>query len=334
MLVGEPVFTPGVPIPLDKHGLGDLGSGDLAVVRKQRGRARLERALGPADRIENVLEGLLEHEGLRHEFEPFDLPEPSLEGRVDLRELLTFTIDPETAKDFDDAISTRREGDGIRVWVHIADVSWFVPAGSPLDRGAAERALSVYVPGLRRADASARARGRRLLAPTERRPPLRHRRDPLRRLAAGRRADLLPLGDPLERAADVRAGRVDHRRSRACGGRRHRGAQARRDDRARAPAPPVRARRAAHRRRGDRVRVRRGGRSGEGVARVGAARARADRGADDPRERGRRRAAGRPAARGALPRARAAGATVGHTTAREADVGRGADSCRRPTRTT
>jgi ribonuclease R len=147
MLVGEPVFTPGVPIPLDKHGLGDLGSGDLAVVRKQRGRARLERALGPADRIENVLEGLLEHEGLRHEFEPFDLPEPSLEGRVDLRELLTFTIDPETAKDFDDAISTRREGDGIRVWVHIADVSWFVPAGSPLDRGAAERALSVYVPG-------------------------------------------------------------------------------------------------------------------------------------------------------------------------------------------
>ena len=147
MLVGEPVFTPGVPIPLDKHGLGDLGSGDLAVVSKQRGRARLERALGPADRIENVLEGLLEHEGLRHEFEPFDLPEPSLEGRVDLRELLTFTIDPETAKDFDDAISTRREGDGIRVWVHIADVSWFVPAGSPLDRGAAERALSVYVPG-------------------------------------------------------------------------------------------------------------------------------------------------------------------------------------------
>jgi ribonuclease R len=147
MLVGEPVFTPGVPIPLDKHGLGDLGSGDLAVVRKQRGRARLERALGPADRIENVLEGLLEHEGLRHEFEPFDLPEPSLEGRVDLRELVTFTIDPETAKDFDDAISTRREGDGIRVWVHIADVSWFVPAGSPLDRGAAERALSVYVPG-------------------------------------------------------------------------------------------------------------------------------------------------------------------------------------------
>src|SRR5207244_6952483 len=47
----------------------------------------------------------------------------------------------------DDALSVRREGDGIRAWVHIADVSHFVPAGSPLDRGAAERANSVYVPG-------------------------------------------------------------------------------------------------------------------------------------------------------------------------------------------
>src|SRR5205085_349795 len=56
--------------------------------------------------------------------------------------------DPDTAKDFDDAISVRREADGLRAWVHIADVSHFVPAGSPLDRGAAERALSTYVPGL------------------------------------------------------------------------------------------------------------------------------------------------------------------------------------------
>ena len=95
-----------------------------------------------------MLEALLEHEGVRRPFEPFTLPEPSFDGRVDLRDLLTFTIDPETAKDFDDAISARAEGDGVRVWVHIADVSWFVPSGSPLDHGAADRALSVYVPGL------------------------------------------------------------------------------------------------------------------------------------------------------------------------------------------
>src|SRR5204862_5987277 len=94
-----------------------------------------------------VLEALLVEQGARVEFEPNDLPTPSLEGRVDLRELPTYTIDPDTAKDFDDALSFRREPDGIRAWVHIADVSFFVPAGRPLDRGAADRATSVYVPG-------------------------------------------------------------------------------------------------------------------------------------------------------------------------------------------
>src|SRR5439155_25295392 len=72
---------------------------------------------------------------------------PSLEGRTDLRDLTTFTIDPATAKDFDDALSLREEPDGIRAWVHIADVSHFVQAGSPLDLGASGRAFSTYVPG-------------------------------------------------------------------------------------------------------------------------------------------------------------------------------------------
>jgi ribonuclease R len=112
-----------------------------------RGRARLERVLGSAKDIEAVLEGLLVEEGLREPFPRFELRDPSLDGRVDLRDLTTFTIDPETAKDFDDAISVRAEGDGLRAWVHIADVSYFVDAGSPLDRRAAERAFSTYVPG-------------------------------------------------------------------------------------------------------------------------------------------------------------------------------------------
>ena len=113
-----------------------------------RGRARLERVLGRAGRIEAVLEGLLVERGALSGFEPYSTPEPSLEGRVDLRDALTFTIDPETAKDFDDAIAVEPDGDGLRAWVHIADVSYFVPPGSPLDRGAARRALSTYVPGL------------------------------------------------------------------------------------------------------------------------------------------------------------------------------------------
>jgi ribonuclease R len=115
---------------------------------KGRGRARVERVIGPANDIGNVLEAVLVEQGLREPFEPFDLPAPSFEGRTDLRDLAAFTIDPETAKDFDDALSVRRDGDGLRAWVHIADVSYFVPAGSPLDSGAAQRANSVYVPGL------------------------------------------------------------------------------------------------------------------------------------------------------------------------------------------
>jgi ribonuclease R len=124
-----------------------VGEGDLALVEPGRGRARVLAVVGTAKRIENVLEALLLETGARQPFEPHAAPAPSVEGRVDLRDLLSFTIDPETAKDFDDALSFRREDDGIRAWVHIADVSYFVPAGSPLDHGAADRAFSTYVPG-------------------------------------------------------------------------------------------------------------------------------------------------------------------------------------------
>ena len=132
---------PGTPLLLERRGDGEPG--DLAVVRKGRGRAKVERVLGPASSIEVVLEGLLVEQGELRGFEPYTPPELAVEGRVDLRDRLAFTIDPETAKDFDDALTLEED----RAFVHIADVSWFVDAGSPLDRGAAERAFSVYVPG-------------------------------------------------------------------------------------------------------------------------------------------------------------------------------------------
>ena len=147
LITGEPYFQPGVPVVIDRHGLADAGPGDLVVIRPGRGRARVERVLGPAGRIENVLAGLLEERGEHGADEPHSAPEPSLDGRTDLRSLPTVTIDPDTAKDFDDAISIVREGEGVRAYVHIADVSYFVPAGTPLDRGAADRSCSVYVPG-------------------------------------------------------------------------------------------------------------------------------------------------------------------------------------------
>ncbi len=68
------------------------------------------------------------------------------EGRRDLTKLLTVTIDPSDARDFDDAISLEREAGRWRLWVHIADVSHFVPLGSALDQEAKKRATSVYLP--------------------------------------------------------------------------------------------------------------------------------------------------------------------------------------------
>jgi ribonuclease R len=73
--------------------------------------------------------------------------EPRSRSRRDLTETPTFTVDPATARDFDDAVSARREGDGLRVWVHIADVAAHVRPGSPLDREARRRANSTYAPG-------------------------------------------------------------------------------------------------------------------------------------------------------------------------------------------
>ncbi len=68
--------------------------------------------------------------------------------RRDLRELPTFTVDPSTARDFDDAISAEALPDGtVRVWVHIADVAAHVPLGSAIDVEARRRSTSVYVPG-------------------------------------------------------------------------------------------------------------------------------------------------------------------------------------------
>lgn len=68
------------------------------------------------------------------------------ENRRNFTEMLTITIDPFDARDFDDAISLQREEGRWRLWVHIADVSHFVPPGSPIDQEARKRATSVYLP--------------------------------------------------------------------------------------------------------------------------------------------------------------------------------------------
>lgn len=83
---------------------------------------------------------LAEAEKMPHELRPEDY-----EGRTDLRDRLTFTIDPETARDFDDAISLEKSADNWKLSVHIADVAHFVPRGSAIDEEALHRGNSIYL---------------------------------------------------------------------------------------------------------------------------------------------------------------------------------------------
>jgi ribonuclease R len=152
-LVAEPVFGPGPRTAVERVG---AGAGDLVLVGGGKRGARVLRRIGRPDRARDMVEGLMIDRGLHRSYSraasaeaDVALHEPyAANARVDLRDLPTFTIDPDDAKDFDDAISARREKRGrVRVWVHIADVTAFLRPGGRLEREAYRRGTSVYVPG-------------------------------------------------------------------------------------------------------------------------------------------------------------------------------------------
>lgn len=161
-LVAEPFFGPGPRFAVSRDRA--ISVGDLVLVRpgagrggRGGGRAVVARRLGRPTVARDVIEALMCDRGLRRGFDAAVEREatsacessPALDGRrSDLRDLVTFTIDPVSARDFDDAISAADDEDGgWRVWVHIADVAAFVTPGSRLDREAYRRGTSVYVPG-------------------------------------------------------------------------------------------------------------------------------------------------------------------------------------------
>ena len=111
---------------------------------------------------------------------------PIRAARRDLTDLATFTVDPATARDFDDAVSAEREGDGVRLWIHIADVAAHVRPGTALDAEACRRANSTYVPGAVEPMLPHALSERRLQPRAGRRAPRRHRGDRARRRRRGR----------------------------------------------------------------------------------------------------------------------------------------------------
>src|SRR3954471_24329852 len=158
-LTASPFFARGRRVNVDRPRSGGVARvGDLVLVQphgRGGGHGKVVRRIGRPDVARDVIEALMLDRGLARRFDPLaerearDAPErvPDLPRR-DLRDLPTFTIDPPTARDFDDAISAERLEDGaIRVWVHIADVAAHVPPGSLVDREAYRRGTSVYVPG-------------------------------------------------------------------------------------------------------------------------------------------------------------------------------------------
>ena len=110
------------------------------------------RVFGEGDSMTANYESVLVANGVRTHFPPEVRDEAERaaaepvtpDGRLNLRDRIIFTIDGEDAKDFDDAISVEKSGNGWILGVHIADVSHYVKPGSALDSEAFERGMSVY----------------------------------------------------------------------------------------------------------------------------------------------------------------------------------------------
>lgn len=112
--------------------------------------------LGEPGANDTEMHAILAEFGLPYRFEPEiekaadkiseEISAEEIKKRKDFRKVLTFTIDPADAKDFDDAISYKKlPGGKVQVGVHIADVTHYVTENSPVDKEARERGTSVYL---------------------------------------------------------------------------------------------------------------------------------------------------------------------------------------------
>ncbi|HUW91866.1 MAG TPA: ribonuclease R, partial [Bacteroidales bacterium] len=148
-------------IPLNKLNGALQGQKALARIVEWDQRSRnpigeIIEVLGYPGENDTEMHAILAEFGLPYRFEPeidkaaekipAEITGEELSLRRDFRNIPTFTIDPEDAKDFDDALSMKRLPNGnIEVGVHIADVTYYVKTGSVIDKEAQERATSVYL---------------------------------------------------------------------------------------------------------------------------------------------------------------------------------------------
>ena len=157
-----------VRIPYDVVLTGDLSfvkNDEIALLKVERWPeanrpiyASVLRVLGNSGSMAALMRAVAEDHGFATEVSeaveaearrfPDEVAPEDISGREDLREMLTFTIDGATAKDFDDAVSIEKTGGGWRLGVHIADVSHYVRPETAVDDDAYARGTSLYLPGL------------------------------------------------------------------------------------------------------------------------------------------------------------------------------------------
>jgi ribonuclease R len=148
-------------IPKDK--IGDAENGDVVIARIEDWPKKADspfgsiiKVLGKPGEHNTEIHAILAEYGLPYDF-PIEvelfaqkldtsIQESEIKNRRDMRDTLTFTIDPKDAKDFDDALSFKKLDNGnYEIGIHIADVSYYLEEGTILDEEAYNRATSVYL---------------------------------------------------------------------------------------------------------------------------------------------------------------------------------------------
>lgn len=160
LIPDSPKMNIDIFIPLSELNGGVDGQKAVAQLTKWNDNAKnpngkIIEVLGEAGDNDVEIHSILHEYGLPYKFEddveneansiPLEIPEDEIAKRLDMRDVLTFTIDPDTAKDFDDALSVELVDGNMRVGIHIADVSHYVRPDTALDKEAYKRGTSIYL---------------------------------------------------------------------------------------------------------------------------------------------------------------------------------------------